>query len=103
MLGWKYTDRYKTISIPYMASFLITEISSETKLKVRTANYVQNMKTIISGGWKLYDFRAGSWILSEDECRHVIDPPRKHMLDVDLGRSAKMEISLNLKGTGVSI
>lgn len=103
VLGWKSTDLYKTISVPYMASFLITEVLSATKLKVRTANYVQNIMTIKSGGWKLYDFRAGSWVLSEDECRHVIDPPRKHMLDVDLGHSAKVEISLNLKGTGVPL
>lgn len=99
MLGWTNADLYKTISIPYLASFLITEISSATRLKVRAANYVQTMTSFKSGTWKLYNFRADSWVLSEDECRHVIDPPKQHIIYADLGRSAKVVISLNLKGT----
>lgn len=101
--GWAADDVWKTVVVPYTASFLVKEASG-TIAKVKSMTNVRNMPPVTTGNWKMYDFRASSWSLREDKCRHSLESTlgvsnNYEVVDIDLRMKSKVEVSLGLSGT----
>lgn len=104
--GWSADDVWKTIVIPYSASFLVKEVTG-SRATVKSRTNIRNLSlfsAIESGKWKMYDFRAGFWSLKEDKCRHSLQytlggSAKFAVVDVDLRMNTTVEISLRLSGT----
>src|SRR5688572_9978652 len=86
--GWAPEDVWKTVVIPYRASFLVKEVNG-LRAKVIALTKLQNRTTVNGGTWKIFDFRVGSWSLREDKCRHSLqstwrDSNNYAAVDIDL-------------------
>lgn len=101
--GWQADDVWKTVVIPYTASFLVREASA-ARAKVKSMTNVRAMPTVNTGKWKMFDFRVGSWSLREDKCRHSLESTlgvsnNYAVVDIDLRMKSTVEVSLGLSGT----
>lgn len=101
--GWPADDVWKTIVVPYAASFLVKAVSGSRATVISMFN-ITSFSQAETGKWKMYDFRASSWSLKEDKCRHTLqstlgDSNNYAVVDVDLRMNTTIEVSLGLSGT----